>query len=151
MSWLASFGAVLALVAIAGHPTPVWVLPVGGAAFFGVFSAMRAVGHRIGICSCTRHYACPLHREEKRVLRRDYERIAAAIAAVDRGVARGEIRTPEMAVDAVVQAVSAVMADDNPRFDADRFASACRQGGARARRLAELTRDSQEMHPEGYA
>lgn len=57
--------------------------------------------------------------------RKDYEAIALAIARAGRGVENGSVSCRAV-LDVVINEIVAVFADDNDRFDEQRFRAACK-------------------------
>lgn len=57
--------------------------------------------------------------------RKDYVAIAAAVARVREATNDGSINNAQDAVSHVIDELTAIFENDNPRFDAPRFIRAC--------------------------
>jgi hypothetical protein len=59
--------------------------------------------------------------------RKDYVAIAEAMTAARADVSTQKI-SPKLALEFAEDRIARALADDNPRFDRDRFIAACRKG-----------------------
>ena len=57
--------------------------------------------------------------------RKDYEKIAEAVRKVNKGVSGWEYARPDEVLDLLASYLCEVLEQDNPRFNRERFLSAC--------------------------